>query len=430
MSPVPVLGPAVGAARSALAGGRAPLAWRRQLDTALAPWRSPARGALWIDSLLCGDFHLRPGPLLGDGLPELMAERARPRAPERREPRRRSTAGPGTSRARQHTTRKLPWSDGGSAGERAAWPSSGAQARQPERESAPDTGRCSHREPLRLARQVDRETLSRNAGSGPVPVPTIPRDTRRPSWPPLGSRREPVFQRTGREWTEAMARRVERSLGGRAAAAETDHTARQAVASELGDPPAGRPRSFERRLDGPPAPEGLLLPSRRGSDGAAHRHGPADRDGDFQRPRERTVSPIRGRASNREAVAGVATPDTGRSRPEAVPTAHGGPAIPASTSGRQIPANRSAAPASAPPVPQPQPSSGAEVLGENLAGGTPHPAAPASESTLRQAAEEPGLALSGNSGRPVPGTPRDLSRLAADVKSILDAEARRHGIDV
>lgn len=387
--------------RGFLSGGRAPRSWLRGIARAVDSLRVLRRATAWLGPLAVERPRLREEPLLGRSLAEI-ALREPPAAVSEAEAR--------------HPAKKLPSHSAGRTAPRArreTVPFSrkerseniAVEERGSERAAAP--------EPLNLPRRVRRDLLARQAGeirdlpqTAPSSAP-LPRPSTKPEAPPA----VPRDSKTRRGWLRNLSHRAARRTASwdlpepveREPLSEVTGKVEKKGFVESAPVSASRPADpWETPLQGEQAPPDLLRllaapPSAKPRPEAVSRA-----------PERPASSPSQPAPSARPDKAGSGLPPADRIIPSAPPPPPG-PARedgPAPTADARIPSLSGLLDAALPPLLPPKDA------------GAPAP--------WKAPAQVPALV-----GRPDAETPEeDLGRLAANLKRILDEEARRHGIDV
>lgn len=387
--------------RGFLSGGRAPRSWLRGIARAVDPLRGLRRATAWLGPLATERPRLREEPLLGRSLAEI-ALREPPAA--------------GSEAEARHPAKKLPSRPAGRTtprGRRETVPFSrkerseniAVEERGSERAVAPG--------PLNLPQRAGRDLLARQAGeirdlpqtaSSSAP---LPRPSAKPEAPPA----VPRDSKTRRGWLRNLSHRAHRTLSWdlqepvervRASEAAVETVEKKGfVESSPGS--ASRPADpWETPLQGEQAPPDLL---RRLTAPPPAKPRPQAVDRAPERP---ASSPSQPAPSDRPDTAGSGLASAERIVPS-VPPPPPGPARedgPAPTADARVPSLSGLLDAALPPLLPPKDA------------GAPAP--------WKAPAQVPALV-----GRPDAETPEeDLGRLAANLKRILDEEARRHGIDV
>lgn len=383
-----------------LSGGRAPRSWLRGIARAVDSLRVLRRATAWLGPLAVERPRLREEPLLGRSLAEI-ALREPPAA--------------GSEAEARHPAKKLPSHPAGRTAPRArreTVPFSrkeraeniAVEERGSERAAAP--------EPLNLPRRVRRDLLARQAGEIRDLPQTASSSTPllRPSAKPEAPPAVPGDGETRRSWLQNLSRRARRTLGRdlpesveREPLEAAPGNAEKKGFVESAPVSAARPADpWETPLEGEQAPLDLLRlltapPSAKPRPEAVSRA-----------PERPASSPSQPAPSARPDKAGSGLPPADRIIPSAPPPPPG-PARedgPAPTADARIPSLSGLLDAALPPLLPPKDA------------GAPAP--------WKAPAQVPALV-----GRPDAETPEeDLGRLAANLKRILDDEARRHGIDV
>ncbi len=399
-----------------LSGGRAPRAWLRRTARAVAPIHGLRRASAWLGELAGVRPRLREEPLFGRSLAGLAGRESPPAGqPAAPRPGRARSGSPGGGEPRGPRPEESP-RPARRPGKAFPRPSAAAPGASPS--GVPSSGTSSPDvpspaveagespvptaparrapEPLHLDPRAGRDLLARHAG--PVPVlsgATPPQAPLRPAATPLPAAPAP---RTGREWLRDLARRGARALrrdlsraAGERAPRESPATGRTPGSSV--SVPAAEPWSTP--LQGERAPADLL---------------------------RQWAVPSRGPAAPSQAARSPEPPRTPR------------PSIPIPVPAGEAPALPPAAPT--PPLPGP---AGAVAIptaddgGLSLSGlldAALPPLLPSRDfvppSPWKAPAQAPAAV-----GRPeAEAAEEDLGRLAANLKRILDEDARRHGIDV
>jgi hypothetical protein len=405
-----------------LSGGRAPRAWLRRIARAVAPLQGPRRASAWLGALSGVHPRLRDEPLFGRALGEFArrdspagepakddrrAGQPRSVPPQVNEPPRPRVLENQPSRKTLRKAGRRPFPGAPkSCSEASASEFADVHPLPPSDVGAglvpAQAGERADLAPLRLDSRAGRDLLARHAGQVPAvsargEVPATSRKVQAPASlprPAATPSSEGPASRTGREWLRDLARRGVRALRREVSG----------VMGAVGHGPAERGTARERTTrESPPAAEPWSMP-------LEGERAPADLLRQWRGP------------SRGPAVPSPAARRPERPHPPQAPT--------------PVPAPAGAPAAAPPPLPGPAgaaaiPTTDAGSLSlSGLLDAALPPLLPSRDfvppSPWKAPAQAPAAV-----GRPeAEVAEEDLGRLAANLKRILDEDARRHGIDV
>ncbi len=402
---------------SFFSGGRGPGCWFRGMARAVAPLQALLRSTAWLGEVAAARPRLRDEPLLGRTLAEVALRELPARGSQPQVGR--SGRRPSVSAAERISSRST----------KSPPPTSRRRASPKKDENAAVVG-AQHTaargsaDPLLLEPRAGRDLLVRRANGIPDVPHTAVAGAQGGASPPTTVQTRPYPkmpgnpsdpETTSRDWLRGLGRRAVRALrhGFPEAAEKLGRSLIQREAAvvvlqhappEEADRPAIPPEPWEMDLQGERAPADLLrrwMAPRRSSE-TTRREGPASlHPGRVEPPPGRPAPPLP------EAASGQRPATTESASTPAAPPRPGPPGdVPAPTSDAPALAVTGLLDAALPPLLPPRdsgPSSPWKAPAQ----------APAAVGRLEAELPE-----------------EDLGRLAANIKRILDEEARRHGIDV